>query len=334
MEGGKVKEADIDRAIKVLRAHNIGFLFPIGGGDSAETALLLNQGADERGYRLRVMHVPKTVDNDLMGTERCPGYISAAAFIINYLLGTYFDAQSNGETIDLNVVMGRNAGWLAASAAYCGKGWHVPLIITPENPVPVEAFIELAARAYKESGGVLQVVVSEGARDDKGEWGKQLAEEMGIEARTDTTGRAVLSDIPLANLLAPKLKKATGARVVADTLGYGQRSFNGAYAKSDGRDAERVGRLAVRRAAAGESGKMINIRAERDPFYTTRYGAVDLSEVAKPGEKMIREVPRYFFDKNGQPNDLFVKELEPLLDDEIPDTEMLDLDTRVKKLEL
>ncbi|MBL7206293.1 MAG: diphosphate--fructose-6-phosphate 1-phosphotransferase [Candidatus Aenigmarchaeota archaeon] len=330
------KEEDIDRAINVLREHNIRYIFTIGGGDSAETAQVLSQAGEERDYKLWIVHVPKTVDNDLILTDHCPGYPSIATFDINYVLGTYFDARSNGNTIDINDVMGRNAGWVAASAAKCRARGYNPLIITPENPMDINEFVELVVERYREEG-LLQVVVSEGARNGKGEWGEQLANDIiksfnegtdvdsMFQMRRDAIGRAVLSDMSLAKLLAPRLKKATGARIVANSLGYGQRSFNGVFSDIDDTEAEMVGREAVRLVfEMGEAGKMISIVRRSTKPYEVSYEPVELSDVAKPGEKLVKLVPREFFDTENQPNADFVEWVEPLLGD-IDDTGFLEL---------
>jgi len=325
-----VKRADVDKGIDVLRAHNIRYIFTIGGGDSSETAQVLSDGARERDYELCIMHVPKTIDNDLVLTDHCPGYPSAATFVINYLIGTWFDARSMGKTIDLNVVMGRNAGWLTASAAWCRRRGYRPFIVTPEKPMEIEEFVEAVKVAYAENDKVLQIAVSEGARGRNGEWAKQLADEAGLQARKDVTGRAILSDIPLANLLAPRLKDATGARVVADTLGYAQRSFLGTFSDTDAEEAEEVGREAVWLALNGRKGKMVSIQRCAGTEYAVHYEPVELSDVAKPGKKVIRRMEAGFFDERGQPNNAFADWLDPLLG-EIPETAVLE-GRRVEKI--
>ena len=332
-KGNGVKEEDVEKAIGVLKAHEIGWIFTIGGGDSSETAQILSEGARNRSYLLGLVHVPKTIDNDLLRTDHCPGYGSASNFVINYLTGTYFDARSMGKTIDLNVIMGRNAGWLTSSAAWCRKRGYNPLIVTPENPMELEQFIEAVKQAYIDGGRVLQVAVSEGARDSGGEWARQLSERAGFAGREDSIGRLVLSDIPLANMLASMIKGATGARVVADTLGYGQRSFLSACSPVDMGEARQVGIEGVRYASRGTSGVMVTIERQPGEGYSVGYGTAPLSEVAVPGKKLIKTVPPEFFDTSGQPNGAFVDWLDPLVGD-IQQTGRLDDAPRVPKIVL
>ena len=319
----KVKKDDINKIFRVLQAHDIRRIFLIGGGDSSETAQLIMQEADDWGYDLGVIHVPKTIDNDLPLTDHCPGYGSAATFAIQALIGEYCDARANGDTIDLDVLMGRNTGWLTASGAYCRKrGWN-PLIITPENPMEIEEFVDKVDKAYKQNGKVLQVIVSEGARNKKDEWAHQLARDAKFEAGKDTTGRTVLTGIPLANYLSQRIKTVTGARMAPDTFGYMQSSFLGAFSHVDGDEAEMAGREAVRFALEGKYGKMVSIVRGSGPDYSVTYEPVNLSDVAIPGKKIIRPIPPEYFNKAGQPNDYFVQWLEPLLGD-IDDTAFIE----------
>ena len=269
---------DARRVLEVLRVHDVRFFFYIGGNDSAETAHLLNEAAEEAGFEVRLFHVPKTIDNDLMVTDHCPGYGSAARFVAQAFLG---DDQDNRSLpgIKIDVVMGRHAGWLTA-ASVLGRvreddGPH--LVYVPEQAFEWDAFLADVERVYAQHGRCL-VAVSEGIHDASG----RLVAESGEK---DAFGNVQLSGSgALGDLLAARVKSALGSklRVRADTFGYLQRSYFGVVSDVDAREARAVGRHAVEAATRGDvpHGSVVIRRESQDP-YRSSCGVTDLGNVAQ-----------------------------------------------------
>lgn len=275
----KPTREECERALAVFKAHDVRYFFYIGGNDSAETANILNEIAVAEKYELRLFHVPKTIDNDLRVTDHCPGYGSAARFVACAMLG---DNQDNRSLpgIKIDVIMGRNAGWLTAASALARQhpddGPH--LIYVPERVFDVETFIADVDRIYKQHGRCL-IAVSEGIHDKAG---KPIMESK----ETDSHGNVQLSGSgALGDQLAELIKRRLGEklRVRADTFGYLQRSFAGAWSEVDAQEAREVGRHAVRVAVAGERqhGSVVMRREGAQGGYSIRYEVTELHNVAK-----------------------------------------------------
>ena len=252
--------------------------FYIGGNDSAETAHLIDQMAREEGWELHLFHVPKTIDNDLLVTDHCPGYGSAAKFVTQALMGDNEDNRSL-PGIKIDVIMGRNAGWLTAASVLArrheGDGPH--LVYVPERDFALGDFLADVERVFKEFGRCL-VAVSEGVH---AQGGKQLV----VAGEKDSHGNVQLSGSgALGDFLAHEIKQALGSklRVRADTFGYLQRSFAGLVSEVDAREAREVGRAAARAAlkAKVQSGS-IAIRRKGKQEYAVEYDVIELSRVAK-----------------------------------------------------
>ena len=279
----KPTREECERALKVFQAHDIRFFFYIGGNDTAETAHLLNELAVAQRYEMRLFHVPKTIDNDLRVTDHCPGYGSAARFVASAFLG---DNQDNRSLpgIKVDVIMGRNAGWLTAASAlarvHADDGPH--LIYLPERVFSLDAFIADVDRVYKQHGRCL-IAVSEGIHDAAG---KSVLETKEV----DSHGNAQLSGSgALGDWLADQIRARLGAklRVRADTFGYLQRSFAGVWSEVDAAEAREVGRTAVRVAVAGarQHGSVV-IQRDPGPGYRARYDVTELKNVAKETRPM------------------------------------------------
>ena len=236
------------RIFEVFRKNNVRYFFYIGGNDSANTAHIVNKLAQQAGYELKVIHVPKTIDNDLLVTDHCPGFGTAATFVSHAVIGDDFDNRSLGG-IKVDIVMGRDAGFLAASSMLAHRreddGPH--LIYVPERPITMEQFARDVSEVYDRYGRCL-AVASEGIRDvDNVIWTKKIQQDLDADAH----GNIQLSGTgALADFLITKLKEQMPkTRMRADTFGYLQRSFPGLLSPVDAYEARYCGRMAVYYAA-------------------------------------------------------------------------------------
>jgi 6-phosphofructokinase 1 len=272
---------------EVMKKHNVRYFFYIGGNDSAETAYIVNQMANEANYELRCFHVPKTVDNDLRVTDHCPGYGSAAKFVASAFIGDNLDNRSL-PGIKINVIMGRHAGFLTAAAALArdraDDGPH--LIYLPERPLTREQFVSDVDQVYSRYGRCL-VAASEGIMDANSEHKTftEIIMEEAAEIERDTHGNVQLSGSgALGDWLVNLLKSELGRdlRVRADTFGYLQRSFPGVVSEVDAIEARLCGRKAVELATqADRDGSVSMLRHAHDGVYGVEYVCTELKEVAK-----------------------------------------------------
>ena len=302
--------------LKVLQAHQIEQFFYIGGNDSADTLHIVSEEARRVGYSLQCMHVPKTVDNDLMCNDHTPGYPSAARFVVQAFAGTNLDnAALPG--IYLNVVMGRNAGFLTAASAlarkYPGDGPH--LIYLPERTFVLDLFLEEVRKTYEHYGRCM-VALSEGIHDASG---APIASQLMKNADRDGHGNVQLSGSgALADLLCDEIKnKLKVKRVRGDTLGYLQRSFPGCVSDFDQRVAREVGEKAVRFAMSAHDG---SVAIQRTSDYVVGYELVPLKAVA--GKTRVME-DKFIADSGTDVTDAFRAYLYPLLGSGIPEIHRL-----------
>lgn len=282
----KVTHAECLAMFETFRQRDVNYLFYIGGNDSAETANILLECAREERYPIRVIHVPKTIDNDLKVTDHCPGYGSAAKFVAQAFMGDNLDNRSlNG--VKINVVMGRHAGFLTAASAlgrhHDDDGPH--LIYVPEVSFNPRRFVADVKRTYKRLGRCL-IAVSEGVHDSRG---VTIAEKLTSSADRDSHGNVQLSGSgSLGDHLAGLIKQALpGVRVRADTFGYLQRSFAGCYSATDARESRRVGRDAVKFAMASKGGTVVLKRKPGNRYGVTT-ALAPLNRVAKFTKSMSR----------------------------------------------
>jgi len=292
----KPTDHDIEKLVSIFEKQNIRNFFYIGGNDSAETANLVAEGAKSIGYEMKAFHIPKTIDNDLLETDHCPGYGSAARFVAHAFQGDDADNRSlNG--IKINVLMGRHAGWLTA-ASTLGKsseedGPH--LVYVPEKTFNIENFLKEVKEVYDALGRCV-VAVSEGVHNEKGEYFLQTYADQsgsGLAGKTDSHGNIQLSGSGAlgdtqTNIVSEYID---GARVRADTFGYLQRSFIADVSSVDAEEAERVGQHAVVASRESQSGSVILKRQFSEKYYC-EVGTTELRKVAKH----TKEMPSEFID--------------------------------------
>ncbi len=301
----------------VLRAHEIEHFFYIGGNDSSDTVRIVSEEAHKAGYPLRCIHIPKTIDNDLVGSDHTPGFPSAARFVAQAFAGANLDnAALPG--VYVGVVMGRHAGFLTAASALGKKfpddGPH--LIYLPERVFALDPFLADVKATYEKYGRCV-IAVSEGIHDASGEpIASLLAKQVGNEVERDAHGNVQLSGTgALADLLCGEIKDKLGIkRVRGDTFGYLQRSFIGCVSDVDQREAREVGEKAVQFAMWGERDGSVAIK--RTGFYSVDYELLPLSDVAGKTRTMEDE----FISASGTDvTDAFRLYLRPLLGSGMPD---------------
>ena len=276
--------AQYERLIEVFRAHDIGYFFYNGGGDSADTCLKVSQLSATMGYPLQAIHVPKTIDNDLPITDNCPGFGSVAKYVAVSTREASMDVASMASTstkVFVLEVMGRHAGWIAAAAALADTKAHpLPLLILfPEIPLDQAKFLA-AVKAKVDAHGYCTVVVSEGLHAPDG----SFVADQGLR---DAFGHAQLGGVApvIANLVKSELKlKMHWA--VSDYL---QRSARHIAARTDVQQAYAVGKAAVELALKGANAVMPAIVRTSNRPYRWKIGTAPLAEVANREHKMPRE---------------------------------------------
>ena len=298
---------------KVLQAHEIEHFFYIGGNDSSDTVRIVSEEARKAGYPLRAIHIPKTIDNDLVGSDHTPGFPSAARFVAQAFAGANLDNASL-PGVYVGVVMGRHAGFLTAASALGKKfpddGPH--LIYLPERVFVLEQFLADVKATYEKYGRCV-IAVSEGIHDASGE---AIASLLAKEVERDDHGNVQLSGTgALADLLCDEIKSKLGIkRVRGDTFGYLQRSFIGCVSDVDQREAREVGEKAVQFAMWGDRNGSVAIK--RTGFYSVDYELLPLEAVA--GKTRVME-DEFITASGTDVTDAFRMYLRPLLGSAMPD---------------
>jgi 6-phosphofructokinase 1 len=310
---------------KVLKTHGIGYFFYIGGNDSSDTVRIVSKEARRAKYPLRCIHIPKTIDNDLVGNDHTPGFPSAARFVVQAFMGANLDnAALPG--VYLGVVMGRHAGFLTAAAALGKKfpddGPH--LIYIPERTFSLERFIADVKATYDKFGRCV-IAVSEGIHDSQG---NPIITQLTRQVERDAHGNVQLSGTAaLADLLCDEIKRKLDIkRVRGDTFGYVQRSFVGCVSDVDQREAREVGEKGVQYAMWGDGDGSVTIR--RTGFYSVDFQLVPLETVA--GRTRVME-DEFIAASGADVTDAFRLYLRPLLGSGMPDAYRLRLN-RVDKI--
>jgi 6-phosphofructokinase 1 len=284
----EANKREYERLIEVFKAHNIGYFFYNGGGDSADTCFKVSQLSETMGYPVQAIHVPKTVDNDLPITDNCPGFGSVAKYIAVSTLEASFDVRSMAATstkIFVIEVMGRHAGWIAAAGGLVEDNNIPVLVLFPEVEFDKDKFIA-AVKAKVDQHGFCTIVVSEGCH-----WpdGKFLAEQ----GTRDAFGHAQLGGA--APVVANMVKDALGYKFHWAVADYLQRAARHLASVSDVEQAYALGQAAVEKALEGKNSIMPTVVRESSNPYKWSIGEAPLSEVANV-EKMM---PMEFISADG-----------------------------------
>ena len=286
----KTSQREYERLIEVFKAHDIGYFFYNGGGDSADTCLKISQLSKTMGYPIQAIHVPKTVDNDLPITDVCPGFGSVAKYTAVSCREAALDVASMCATstkVFVMEVMGRHAGWIAAAAGLAKEqNEDAPhLILFPEIAFDQQAFLKKVDETVKKVGYCV-IVVSEGARTADGTF---LADA----GTTDAFGHKQLGGV--APVLAQMVKNELGYKYHWAVSDYLQRAARHIASATDVEQAYAVGRAAVEFAVAGKNAVMPTIERKKTKKYGWTIGEAPLKKVANVEKKM----PRKFIAKDG-----------------------------------
>jgi len=299
---------------KSLRAHGITWFMYIGGNDSSDTVRIVSEEAHKSNYPLRCVHIPKTIDNDLVENDHTPGFPSAARFVMQAFMGADHDNHSL-PGVYLAVVMGRHAGFLTASSAMArhhrDDGPH--LIYLPEREFSVEKFLA-EVKAVHDRLGRCVIAVSEGIHDASG---TPIISQLAKTVEKDAHGNVQLSGTgALADLLTDTIKDRLGIkRVRGDTFGYAQRSFAGVVSTVDRREAREVAERAVVHGVADDQDGSITIRRVPTGFYAVDYVPVPLAVVGGKTKTM----PAEFISPSGTDiTTQFTDYLRPLMGSDVP----------------
>ncbi len=292
-----------ERLIEVFRAHDVGWFFYNGGGDSADTCFKVGQLSAAMGYPLQAIHVPKTVDNDLPITDCCPGFGSVAKYVAVSALEASFDVRSMKETstkVFVLEVMGRHAGWIAAAGGLIEDHGIPVVILFPEVPFDPERFVARVDALVRERG-YCTVVVSEGCRDADGAF---LAEQ----GSRDAFGHAQLGGA--APVVARMINEKLGLKMHWAVADYLQRAARHIASATDVTQAYALGEKAVELALEGRNAVMPTIERTSDEPYAWNLGVADLADVANT-EKFL---PKTFIRDDGYGiTDACKRYLKPLI---------------------
>lgn len=301
---------DMDRLFEVFQAHNIRYFFYAGGNDSQDTNHKIHEEAIKRGYEMRVMGVPKTIDNDLPHTDHCPGYGSVIKYNATTVMEIAADvsamATDDGSCVIIEV-MGRSAGWIAAGTVLAKRNPDdAPhIILLPELPFDQAKFLdrvkEIVARI-----GYCVVVVGEGLKDADG---KPLAADT---SRLDAFGHPVLSG--MGEYLESLVTKSLSLKSRSVKLGYAQRAAAHFASQTDATEAAACGEAAVRAAIDGKSGFMVKIVRQSSSPYKWTTDLQPLGDIAN----VEHFIPREWISEDGfLPNEKFVEYAQPLIIGEV-----------------
>lgn len=312
----KPDRAYCEEIFRVFQAHNVRYFFYIGGNDSADTVRIVNEQAESSNYEFRAIHIPKTIDNDLMVNDHTPGYPSAAKFVAQTFIGLNLDNRAL-PGVHIGVIMGRHAGFLTAAASIAQKypddGPH--LVYVPERTFVMNNFLRDVKGVYDRYGRCI-IAVSEGIQDENGIpiVSKHISNEKDAHGNIQLSGTGALGEI-----LSQQIKQQLGIqRVRSDTLGYLQRSFMGCVSDVDQHEAREVGEKAAQFAIWHNIDGSITIH--RTGYYSVDYQITDLHKIAAKTKLMPDE---FINAKGNNITDAFKYYLQPLLGVSMPEASML-----------
>ena len=273
-----VDDTDYKRILEVFQKHDVRYFFYNGGNDSMDTCNKISKYMQKVGYECRVMGVPKTIDNDLFGTDHCPGFSSAAKYIATSCMEVYQDARVyDTGMICIIEIMGRHAGWLTGLASAMGAG--PDLIYLPETDFEMDKFLDEVQKVYREKGNCM-VAVSEGIHYADGSFVSEAE-----TSATDGFGHAQLGG--LASMLAEVVKEKTGAKVRGIELSLLQRCGAHLASQTDIDESFMAGKAAVENAVAGLTDKMVGFeRCIEDGKYVCKTKLFNLTDVANTEKKV------------------------------------------------
>lgn len=282
LKDASVDDTDYKRIVEVFKKYDVRYFFYNGGNDSMDTCNKISKYMQKSGWDCNVIGVPKTIDNDLYGTDHCPGYASAAKYIATTIMEVNLDAKVyDTPMVCVIECMGRNAGWLTAAAALAGvKGLGADLIYLPEVPFDVDKFVEDVKAVCAKKNNKCIAVVSEGIHDKDG---KLVCELVGSVAR-DSFGHAQLGGV--AATLANLIKEKTGFKTRGIELSLMQRCGAHLASKVDVEETFNAGREAVKAAVNGETDKMVCYARKEGDKYECEYKLLPL-ELAANTEKTV-----------------------------------------------
>lgn len=307
----KLKDAEKDdtdykRIVEVFKKYNVRYFFYNGGNDSMDTCNKISKYMQKSGWDCNVIGVPKTIDNDLFGTDHCPGFASAAKYIATTIMEVNLDAKVyDTPMVCVIEVMGRNAGWLAASAALAGyKGLGADLIYLPETNFDIDKFLADVKAVCDKNGNKCIAVVSEGIHNAEG----KLICELGASASRDSFGHAQLGGVGM--MLANLVKEKFGFKTRGVELSLMQRCGQHLASKVDVEETFGAGREAVKAAVSGETDKMVCYARVEGDEYKCEYRLLPL-ELAANTERTIPA--EWIINNETYVSDEFVKYALPLI---------------------
>ena len=282
MSAPSVDDTDYRRLLEIFRKYDVRYFFYNGGNDSMDTCNKISKFMQQSGYKCRVIGIPKTIDNDLHGTDHCPGFGSAAKFIATSCMEVHQDLRVYDKgRVTIVEIMGRHAGWLAGSAAlatYAGAG--PDLVYLPEVPFRMEEFWQDVDRIYRQNGSCM-VAVSEGVQYADGRFVAESGDR-------DVFGHTQLGG--LGAMLAESVKRQTGAKVRSIELSLLQRCASHVASKTDIDEAYMAGKAAVEAAISGQTDKMVAFeRITENGIYSCKTKLIGLGEVANVEKLVPRE---------------------------------------------
>ena len=310
LKDASVDDTDYKRLLEVFKKYDVRYFFYNGGNDSMDTCNKISKYMAKSGYDINVIGVPKTIDNDLYGTDHCPGFASAAKYIATTIMEINLDAKVyDTPMVCIVEAMGRNAGWLTASAALANaQGYGADLIYLPEVDFDIDKFVADVKDVCAKNNNKCIAVVSEGIHDKDG---TLICEKLGEAAARDSFGHAQLGGV--AAMLASLIKAETGYKTRGIELSLMQRCGAHCASKTDIEETFQAGREAVKAAVNGETDKMVCYARKEGDKYECEYKLLPL-ELAANTEKTV---PMEWITNNGTGiSDEFVKYAMPLIQGE------------------